>query len=275
MPVNYGANNYKTMAHIKCNGINIYYEINGEGIPLILISGLGGDHFFWQLSVKILSAHFQVITFDTRGIGQTDAPKESYSLDIFADDLIALMDKLQIDKAYILGFSMGGNIALMLALKHPERILKLIIAASHAGINQQIRLFVDAVLNAYETGISTKQMFNLICPWLFSNSFLSDPKNAAYLQYDENEPGQQPLYAWKNQYLAQREYNVVDSIDKIKLPALIINGELDLFATLEDAKVLNEKIERSILKVIPQSGHLINYENPELFHEYILDFLKE
>ncbi|HTE25737.1 alpha/beta fold hydrolase [Flavitalea sp.] len=261
------------MAFAKCNGINIYYEVSGEGPPLILISGLGGDHFFWDSSLKILSKHFQVITYDTRGIGKTDAPKTSYSLDIFTDDLIALMDELKIEKAHILGFSMGGNIALTLALKSPGRISKLIIAASHAVINHQIRLFVDAVLNVYESGISTKQMFDLICPWLFSNSFLSNPKNEIYLKYDENEPDQQPLYAWKNQYLAQRNYNVVDSIDKIKLPTLIINGEFDLFATLEDAKLLRDKIEHSVLNVIPQSGHLINYENPELFHKYILDFL--
>lgn len=263
------------MAFKNCNGINIYYEIKGKGIPLILISGLGGDHFFWGSSLATLSKHFQVITFDTRGIGQTDAPKDSYSLEIFADDLVALMDELQIDKAHILGFSMGGNIALTLALKHPERISKLILAASHAVINQQIRLFIDAVLNVYENGITTKQMFDLICPWLFSNSFLSNPENGIYLKYDENEPDQQPLYAWKNQYLAQRAYNVVESIEKIKLPTLIINGELDLFATLEDAKLLNDKIEHSVLKVIPQSGHLINYENPALFHQYVLDFLTD
>lgn len=261
------------MPFVSCNGIKIYYEIHGEGMPLVLISGLGGDHFFWQSSLEVLSAQFKVITFDTRGIGQTDVPMESYSLDIFANDLIALMDELQIEKAHILGFSMGGNIALTLALKYPERIFKLIIAASHAVMSTQIRLFVDAVLDVYERGISTKQMFDLICPWLFSNSFLSNPQNTAYLQYDENEPHQQPVYAWKNQYLAQREYNVVGSISKIKLPTLIIAGELDLFGTLEDAKILNDGIEHSILKIVPKSGHLMNYENPELFHEYILGFL--
>jgi pimeloyl-ACP methyl ester carboxylesterase len=263
------------MPFISCNGINIYYEIHGEGTPLVLISGLGGDHFFWQQSLEILSAHFKIITFDTRGIGQTDAPMEAYSLDIFVNDLVALMDELQIEKAHILGFSMGGNIALTLALKYPERISKLIIAASHAAISTQIRLFIDAVLNVYESGISTKQMFDLICPWLFSNSFLSDPQNAAYLKYDETEPNQQPFYAWKNQYMAQRDYNIIASLDKIKLPALIIAGELDLFATLDDAKILNDGIEHSILKIAPKSGHLMNYENPELFHEYVWGFLAD
>lgn len=259
----------------NCNGISLYYEIRGVGTPLILISGLGGDHYFWQSSIEILAAKFQVITFDTRGIGQTDAPHEAYSMDLFVADLASLLDELQIKKAHILGFSMGGNIALSFALKHPGRIEKLIIAASHAKINPQIRLFVDAVLDVYEQGISTKQMFNLIAPWLFSTTFLSNPENAVYLEYDENEPDQQPLYAWKNQYLAQRAYDVADHLSEIKMPTLILTAENDLFASLDDATLLHKQIENSALQIIPKSGHLMNFEYPEVFHQHILDFLTQ
>lgn len=261
------------MAFTTCNGIKVFYEIHGRGTPLILISGLGGDHYFWQSSLTTLSEKFQVITFDTRGIGQTDAPEEPYSMELFVADLLALMDNLGIDKAQLLGFSMGGNIALSFALQHPERVHKLIIAASHAKMSAQIRLFVDAVLGVYEGGISTRQMFELIAPWLFSNSFLSKPEHAAFLEYDENEPFPQPLYAWKNQYLAQREYNVVDRLAEIKLPTLILAADQDPFASLEDARILQEGIGESTLNIIPQSGHLMNYEQPELFHQCILEFL--
>jgi len=261
------------MAFIACNGIKVFYEIHGTGTPLILISGLGGDHFFWQSSIDVLAKKFQVITFDTRGIGQTDAPLEPYSMHLFITDLKALMDGLHIEKAHILGFSMGGNIALSFALQHPERVHKLIIAASHAKMSTQIRLFVDAVLGVYEGGASTRQMFELIAPWLFSEAFLSKPEHAVFLEYDENEPFPQPLYAWKNQYLAQREYDIVDKLSEIQLPTLILTAEQDPFATMEDAKVLHHGIKDSILKIIPQSGHLMNYEHPNLFHQHILDFL--
>lgn len=263
------------MPHLNCNGINIFYEIHGTGTPLILISGLGGDRLFWQSSIEILSEKFQVITYDTRGIGKTDAPLGAYSMDIFASDLLALMNQLHIDKAHILGFSMGGNIALSFALKYPERLNKLILAATHAKMSAQIRMFVDAVLDCYENAINAKQMFDLICPWIFSNRFLEDPKHAAYLVYDENEPDQQPLHAWKNQYLAQRAYDVTDQIKDILLPTLILAADQDPFATVSDATFLKTQISQSDLKIFHGSGHLINYEYPELFHEYILDFLKE
>ncbi|WP_173112251.1 alpha/beta fold hydrolase [Paenibacillus qinlingensis] len=168
---------------------------------------------------------------------------------------------------------MGGNIAQTFVLTYPERVEKLILAASFAVMNQQARLFLDAVLSVYEGGATTKQMFDLIAPWLFSASFLNEPDNAAYLVYDENDPDQQPFYAWKNQYLAQQSFNVVSRLHEIKTPTLIISGEMDRLAHLEDSLLLTEKIEHAILKTIPKSGHLINFEYPDLFHSSVLEFL--
>jgi pimeloyl-ACP methyl ester carboxylesterase len=261
------------MPHLLSNNINIYYEIYGKGQPLILISGLGGDRTFWQASIGPLSGKFQVIIFDTRGIGRTDAPEEPYSMEMFADDLAGLLDALQIPQANILGFSMGGQIALQFALKYAERVGKLIIAAPCAKLNTQIRLYVDAVLDVYEGGISAKQMFELIAPWLFSNNFLSVPGNEAYLQYDENDPEQQPLYAWRNQYLAQRAFDITHCLKDIKAAPLIITGELDVFAQMSDAKTLHEGLPSSRLEVIPGAGHLFNFEQPEMFHDAVINYL--
>jgi 3-oxoadipate enol-lactonase len=261
------------MPHLLSNNINIYYEIHGQGQPLILISGLGGDRTFWQASIGPLSAQFQVIIFDTRGIGRTDAPETPYSMAMFADDLAGLMDALQIPQAHILGFSMGGQIALQFALKYSERINKLIIAASCARLNTQIRLYVDAVLDVYEGGISTKQMFELIAPWLFSNKFLSVPGNEAYLQYDENDPEQQPFYSWKNQYLAQKAFDVTPQLKDIQAAPLIITGEQDVFAQLSDAKTLHEGLTGASLKIISGAGHLFNFEQPKLFHDTVINYL--
>lgn len=258
-----------------CNGISLYYEVYGEGEPLVLISGLGGDHTFWNASIELLSSKYQVIVFDTRGIGKTEAPKGPYSMELFADDLAALLDALQISKANVLGFSMGGNIALAFTLKYPQRVAKLIIAASYATMSHQVRLFLDAVLSVYEGGATSRQMFELIAPWLFSMPFLSVPNHSIYLEYDENDPDQQPFYAWKNQYLAMQSFDVVAQLSKIKVPTLILAGEDDRLAHLEDSILLVDKIENAILKTISKSGHLINYEYPDLFHNYILEFLQE
>jgi 3-oxoadipate enol-lactonase len=252
----------------------MYYEVHGEGEPLILISGLGGDHTFWQPSVEVLKTRYRVMIYDIRGIGKTDAPAGPYSMEVFADDLAGLMDVLQIEKANILGFSMGGNIAQAFVLRYPERVSKLMIAVSFAVMNKQTRLFLDAVLSVYEGGATTKQMFNLIAPWLFSNSFLSNSANAAFLHFDENEPDQQPLYAWKAQYEAQKQFDSRGMLHQIGVPVLMMAGTEDRLAHPEDSELLAARIPGAAIKVFPGSGHLINYEQPELFHQSILDFLQ-
>jgi pimeloyl-ACP methyl ester carboxylesterase len=116
-------------------------------------------------------------------------------------------------------------------------------------------------------------MFDLICPWLVSGSFLSNPANIGLLQYDEGSTNPQPLYAWKNQYLAQQEFDIVSKLSEIKIPTLIIAGEQDRLSHIDDSKILADKIENAILKIVTGSGHLINYEYPDLFHQSILEFL--
>jgi 3-oxoadipate enol-lactonase len=262
------------MPHAQCNGISIFYEAKGRGEPLVLISGLGGDHAFWQSSKGSLGSHFQLITFDTRGIGKSDAPDAPYSMELFSDDLAGLLDSLKLQRANILGLSMGGNIAQMFALRHPHRISKLILAASFASMNIQARLFLDAVLRVYESGASTRQMFDLIAPWLFSRDFLEKPKSGVFLQYDESDPNPQPFYAWKRQYVAQQQFDVIDSLCHIAVPTLILAGEEDRLAHLDDSKILAKHIKNSTLHVFPGAGHLINYESPKLFHRYVRDFLR-
>lgn len=261
------------MPAVASNGISLYYEIYGDGPPLVLISGLGGDRTFWSASVERLSPRFRVIVFDTRGIGKSDAPREPYTMEQFADDLAGLLDAIGIERAHVLGFSMGGNIALAFALRYPERVDKLVLASSFAVMNKQARLFLDAVLSVYEGGATSKMMFDLIAPWLFSASFLDAPANAAYLQYDENDPDQQPFYAWKNQYLAQQAFDVVSRLREIEKPTLVISGQMDRLAHEEDSVLLAEKIKNAIHRSIPGSGHLVNYEDPDSFHDSILAFL--
>jgi 3-oxoadipate enol-lactonase len=220
------------MAYQQINGISMYYEVHGTGEPLVLISGCGGDHTFWQTTIPTLAAHFQVIVFV-----HAYAPEGLYTMGLFADDVAGLMDALHLKKASVLGFSMGGCIAQAFAIAYPHRVSKLILAASFAVMNTQARLFLDAVLSVYEQGATTRQMFESILPWLFSNRFLSLPENADYLVYDENEPNPQHMYAWRAQYLAQQPYTSLPALSGIQVPTLVLAGEQDRLASVEDAEV--------------------------------------
>jgi len=121
------------MAKVNVNGCEIYYEVHGQGDPLVLIMGLRRNVEWWFRQIPALSEHFQVIAFDNRGAGRSDKPVTEYSIPLFADDTAGLMDALDISKAQILGISMGGYIAQELALNYPEKVKSLVLGCTGCG----------------------------------------------------------------------------------------------------------------------------------------------
>ena len=121
------------MPKARVNGISINYSVEGRGEPLFLIMGFSGSKMAWFFQRGAFRKHFQVVTFDNRGVGQSDKPPGPYSMKMFADDTVGLMDHLGIDKAHVLGASMGGMIAQHIALSHPERVRKLVLSCTVAS----------------------------------------------------------------------------------------------------------------------------------------------
>jgi len=116
-------------------------------------------------------------------------------------------------------------------------------------------------------------MYELIVPWLFSEPFLANPDNAGYLKFDDNDPFQQPLHAFKRQYLAQREFDFRNNLRLIQAATLVLAGELDVLATVGDSAAIARGIPRAEMSIIPNTGHLSNLEQPELFHKAFIGFL--
>ncbi len=115
------------------NGINIAYDVDGQGEPLVLIMGLGGTRQSWVFQKRTFRKHFKIITFDSRGIGKSDKPSEPFAIRTMADDAIGLMDHLNIDKAHVLGVSHGGRVAQEVAINYPERVNRLVLASTNTG----------------------------------------------------------------------------------------------------------------------------------------------
>jgi len=125
------------MPKVKVNDLEMFYVESGQGEPLVLIHGLGGDHKEWIMQVPVFSRKFRVIALDLRGHGESQKVGEEYSLPMFAKDVVGLLDKLKIDKAYFCGVSMGGAVALQIALNYPERVKKLVLVDTAARISEQ------------------------------------------------------------------------------------------------------------------------------------------
>ncbi|MGE8218023.1 MAG: alpha/beta fold hydrolase [Stenotrophomonas maltophilia] len=239
---------------------------------VLLIHGLGGDAGFWGVEQAALSAHFRVLAVDLRGSGQSARTRGALDIDDLADDVLAILDHLDVARAHVVGFSMGGVVAQALARRAPQRVERLVLAATFARTRPQARLFLQAVGEVYRNGATPRQVFNLVLPWLFSEAFFADPRAAPYLDYPEDTADEQTPQDWQRLLDAMCAFDGRAQLSAIALPTLVIAGDEDRLATPGDARQLADGIPGATLSVL-RGGHLMNVESPEAFIEQLLRFL--
>ena len=123
------------MSTALINGGKIGYEVNGSGFPIVVLMGIGGNRKDWHEQVPVFAKHYRTISYDHRGTGDSDKPETGYSISQFADDCIGLLDHLNLDRAHLVGYSMGGRIAQLIASRYPNRVAALVLAATAAKPN--------------------------------------------------------------------------------------------------------------------------------------------
>jgi 3-oxoadipate enol-lactonase len=265
------------MAIININEINMYYEQHGSGEPLICIPGFTADHTVWKSIIPYLQNDFQLTIFDNRGAGQSDAPEAPYSIIDMANDTIALMDELGIERAHIMGNSMGSSIAMAVAALYPHRVKKLILCNAFSQLNNiGKRTFVN-MFNLAKLNIDSKLITDILLPSCYSNSSLenlaSNPELQARIDYLYNNPYPQKMIGSVNQFEALKAFNSKNLVDHIITDTLILTGEYDIFAPPAEAMKLYESIHGAIVRVMPDLGHLCHNEAPEAFCQVLVNFL--
>jgi len=254
-------------------GIHWIEEGPAVGAPVVvLIHGLGGEAQFWAVEQKALAASFRVLAVDLRGSGRSPGASAAFSIEDLADDIISVLDDANVASAHVVGFSMGGVVAQALALAAPDRVERLVLAATFAATNPQARLFLEAIGWVYRDGASAKQLYGLVLPWLFSMTFLSDPRSLPYVAYPEDQEGEQSREDWLRLLDALLAFDGRERLSGIDAPTLIICGDEDCLAPLAGAKELAEGIEGSLLRIVT-GGHLMNIESPDEFVGHIEAFL--
>jgi pimeloyl-ACP methyl ester carboxylesterase len=255
----------------KVNGININYTVEGRGEPLVMIMGLGGDQSAWKHQVSAFKTHYQVITFDNRGVGKSDKPKGSYSPTLMAEDTIHLMDFLKIDKAHILGMSMGGLIAQEVAINYPERILKLILASTFAYQDNEANGVTKNVLDVAE--LPLKQGINSLLDASF-NKFFNRFIIVPLIRLQTRRIKEPELTGMKGQVDGTKGYDSFNRLPLIKAPTLVLTGTKDRVVKPESSNTISHKIPNAKLVKIANGSHLVCWEMSKVFNKEVLDFLK-
>jgi pimeloyl-ACP methyl ester carboxylesterase len=260
----------------EVNGTQLYYEMAGSGDPVILIHGWSFDTRCWDDQFNELSRSYQLLRYDLRGFGKSSLPVagQTYS---HTDDLLELMNFLEIGKAHILGHSFGGRIAIDMALNHPERVMSLMLpdaAMDVKGIKLS-RELTEWIGNTWKAGKEegikkAKEIWIKASPL---EPAMHNPNSAAIVK---QMIGDYSGWHWENDDPCKRiKPYPPERLNDIKVPTLILVGELNPKDYHIMADIQNKHISDSRREMVTGAGHALNIENPEEFNSYVLEFLED
>jgi 3-oxoadipate enol-lactonase len=262
---------------VRTNGQELYFEVHGEGPPLVLVMGIGYDATLWTLAqVPALSRMFQVVIFDNRDVGRSSIATGPYSIADMADDVVGLLDALQIERAHLLGLSMGGMIAQEFALRHAKRLHRLVLSGCGPA---PARAAFDPIYtwNWVKATDRTGEVF--ACQqftWLFSSAFLRNKaavqQTISFLTSNPNPVGPE---AYNRQAQAYLRYDALDRLAGITSPTLVIAGEQDLLTPPWICREVADRIPGSRFEIIRGDGssHVVPIERPQEFNQLVSTFL--
>ncbi len=261
------------MPHLQLRDIVVWYEETGSGPPLLLIAGLGGHSGLWSLHLRTLALQRRVIAFDNRGAGRTSAPDKPYSIAGMAEDARELLDRLDIGKASVAGYGMGGAIALELAAEHGDRVESLTLIGASARPSGRQRLVTEGWSAARRSSLSREQAFALTVPWLYSAELLADgQRRKQAVESGATDPYPAQDHAYVRQAQAFLAYDATPKLGAIEQPTLALSGEEDILVDPEDAAALASALPNGTHQRQP-GAHAGLVEHPQAYAAAMVEFL--
>lgn len=267
------------MPKVKVDDIELYYELHGEGTPLVMIMGWGRSSGSWGSKlIGKLSKFHRVIIFDNRGTGRSDKPDMEYSMWMLADDVAGLMDVIDVPKAHVLGISMGGFIAQELALNRPEKVLSLILCSTSCGgpDRAQKRAELSAqnrTLMNPPPELSREEVLKRQWGMIYSQRYVQE--NMEELMKAAAKPSKYPTppFVWRRQAQAGLNFYTYDRLPNIRVPIMVLGGEEDIMTPPENFRILADNIPGAQLRLFKDAAHGFLWEVMDQAVRVILDFL--
>jgi proline-specific peptidase len=257
------------MPYETVNGIQIHYAVSGEGDALVLLHALGSSCQDWLIQQQVFSQSYTVIAPDVRGHGDSDKPAGPYSIELFADDLAALLDRLSVADAHLLGTSMGGVVAQQLALDSPQRVKSLVLVNtfSHLDLSGRYALIAFLRRNLILRFDTIKRLGSFA-----RQRFPQSARNTRHRPPSHRRTRNAKI-AHRAAGMAIRHFNATARLSEISCPTLIISGERDRTVSPNHRDVLHQGIAGSRLVVIPDATHAAHIDQPQAFNRIVLEFL--
>jgi 3-oxoadipate enol-lactonase len=262
------------MAIAEVNGQRIYYEVHGEGEPLLCVAGLTCDTLVWIPQVQAFAAAHRTVIFDNRDAGQSSMAEADYEIADMARDALALADELELDSFHLLGVSMGGMIAQELAALAPERVRTLTLAVTYAAGSAYSRRVAE-VWAARVRQISREQHIDELMLMNHSETFYDHPEMVEFIRTAMlNNPHPQPPDAFKRQLGACGRHDARDGLAGLTMPTHVIGGEHDILVPVWKSREIASLIPGAKLTVLPGAPHGLSIERAEEFNAAVLGFIR-
>ena len=273
------------MAFASVNGVRLYYEMHGAGDPIVLIPGLGLDHFYFQYAIPELQRHFRVVAYDPRGTGESDRPSGEYSMELWADDLAALLAGLGIGRAHIVGSSLGGCVAFELLRRKPDLAQSLILVAGFSELDRALETNFRMRIAIIERLGMGDVIRDHVMLWTLSREFIATERGAraadglvaglakndpklyveflrAILRFGRVLPGQ------------EGQPKMTAFLPSITAPTLVVVGAGDILTPVAFSRRIVEQMPNAELAVIERCGHITFIELPEENTRLIAEFVR-
>lgn len=261
------------MPRVRVGDLTMHYVEAGSGDPLVLIMGLGGDHLAWGFQLPVLAERHRVIAFDNRGAGQTDAPDHPYTIRRMAADTAGLMAALGVERAHVVGVSMGGMIAQELALTHPGRVRSLHLGCSMARPDGYLQSLI-AAWRQVRTTLDREGALRTMALWLFAPATYNERPEFVelLLQNALAHPHPQTVTGFLRQTEAVAGHDTLERLGRIACPTLVTVATEDILVPPRFSRQLAAAIPGAALRVVEGAGHVYFWERPEEFNRLCLEF---
>ena len=263
------------MATARANGIDLYYEVHGEGEPLLWIGGLGANVREIPYLVDAYSKHYRFIAYDGRGCGRSTKPEEDYTIAGLADDAAALLDTIGVQSAYVYGSSMGGMVAQELALLYPERVRALILGCTTPGAVRGARPTAETVQKmVHNQSLTGDEALEAGWELGYSRAYIAANRASLLERARAAAEFAAPREAYLRQVIASAKHDTYERLEQIQCPVMIIHGSDDVMIPVENAWLLKRHIPHAEVMILEGMGHGYNLEAQAQADALVLGFLR-
>ena len=262
------------MPKVSVNGLKLFYEIEGEGEPVVLIPGFAAGRWIWFKQTADLSRKFRVIVFDPRGVSASDKPEGSQTIGLLADDIAHLLKTIGIESAHVVGASFGGFVAQEFALKYPAMTRKLVLCCtSYGGPNHVAPERETLIALASTKSLNSEERMRANLLLAFTPEYIRTQVAEVDRVIHLRATNEVPEHIYWSQLQAAMSFNAESRVEQIATPTLVLSGDADVIVPVQNSRNLAAKIPGAQLRIIQGGSHTFFIERAEEFNQIVSEFL--